>query len=444
MQTHALLSCQGDSSTPLTNRRNVIYCKSSLKSRPYHVTEGHLSRSAGREILELLNRVTHSDQPLPILTQALEIVALNPAELPAAVSTKLHTLASRHYGQRRPGYETYNNALARVLLKVEPARYLSKCLTCQYASAQAATLAFLDSYQPMTAADNACLQCHLVGMVMDAETAIANRVAATQVLSKSQAFKLDQEKFDELVSEWQSSHIPAVKQGILLLLAKHVDANFVSSDMKLLILHDIVEMTTNESAASREAACLAMASISSWPKDRPFQFFYHLAALLQDDDIDVRKSAGCVATKTVAQQQPVCTSRAVELAWQACRSQAKIEDARWLLEGLAQNLQQVTEVAEASTQLLFAVERRNMHLDITLDMRESFSILDEHKSSLPSEIAEASRAVLMSSQDRLHRIVTTGEGALPHTSLAEKHEIENAYVFVQARLLSEYLSALLS
>lgn len=443
MQAHALLSCQADSSTPLTNKRDNICCKSALKPRPYHFIESHLS-CTGTGILQSLDRVTHSDQPLPILTQALEIVALSPVELPVTISTKLHTLASRHYGHRRPGYETYNNALARVLLKVEPARYLSKCLTCQYASAQAATLAFLDSYQPMMAADNACVQCHLVEMVMDAETAIANRVAASQVLSKSQAFKLDQAKLDDLASEWQSSHVPAVKQGILLLLAKHVDANFVSSDMKLRILHDIVDMTTNESAASREAACLAMASISAWPKDRPFQFFYHLAALLQDDDIDVRRSAGCMAAKALAQQQPVCTSRAVELAWQACRSQAKIEDAQWLLEGLTRNLQEVTEVAEASTRLLFAVERRNMHLDITLDIRESFSILDEHKSSLPKGTAEASGAVMMRSQDRLHKIVSIEEDGLAHTSLAEKHEIENAYMFVQARVLSDYLSALMS
>lgn len=394
-------------------------------------------------LLHALDRIAHSEQPLPILTQVLEIVALCPSAPSPAMSATLHTLACRHYGQRRPGYETYSRALARVLLKEEPERYLSKCLSSHYMSAQAEALHHVEGLLNQDEPLNTCVQTHLLQLVNNEEASSINRATVARLLSADGSLTVKHDDIRKLVEMYRSTPVPVMRHSLLPLISKLLDGEGSASESTLYIKEEIVGMVDDESSAAREMACKAMSGMPSWPKEDAFQFYYHLALFLQDDDIDVRQAAGSIASAHLAQGQPMCTSRATELAWHACRTAASAKDAQWLLDGLVQDWKECSEAAQAGSQLLFAVERANMHIDITTNMQQSALVLQEHQASLQCVAASYHNAGgTFISQQEVERQGLVGKSWKNRkaANTAEQHELHNAYKSVQAQMISSAIT----
>lgn len=387
-------------------------------------------------ILCSLDRITHRDQPLPVLTQTLDILAMSPVPLPDALAAKLHSLACRHYGQRRPGNETYNSALARILLKTEPERYLEKCLTSPYPSVQAEALAYF-SERPQTSFEGHLCRKDLLFQVATAPASgIANRVAAVEALAPQDDAGFNRQDLDTLVELYKSSGIPNIRLSLLPILAKLVDRVTAGKALVSLVRREIARLASDESSGAREAACLAMSFTGSWKQEQPFAYSYQLLHFLQDDDIDVRALAGRIASATLAHGQSICTSRAIEVTWRHCKKSATADDIRRLVEELEARLQQITEAVEAGSQLLFAVERANMHIDITIDVqhiRELFALHNQieklHDSKMWQEIQRC--------QERLNKVI---DDIRSETEACNSNELENAYSFRHASLLVRTLA----
>lgn len=376
----------------------------------------------------------HRDHALPILTQALEILVLSPIPPNDNISAKLHTLACRHYGQRRPGYETYSDALTRALLKVEPERYLDKCLASQYTSSQAKALSYLKAVSlASTSARPARYSGTLQKMLRNSDAAVANRVHAANILANSEDINFTVEHFGSLEHLYRKAPTPALRQALLPLLAKSANSGLVNSGSRSFVRDAICQLGCDESSAARHAACLAMSLMHCWRADDSFDFHRQLLRFLQDDDIDIRRSASSITSGLLTQHQPLCTSRAIELVWHFCKTVASGSDAQTLLQELGEGLEVATEAAEAGSHMLFAVERSNMHLDITLDLDHQLQIITQ--AGLKTEDVKGVSAIVSSCQDRLQQLIDT----VASVNAAESHEVQKAYTFMQARLLLQKL-----
>lgn len=377
-----------------------------------------------------LDQVVHRDQALPILTQALAILALSPVPLSEAISTKIHSLACRHYGRRRPGYETYNGALTCVLLKTEPERYLEKCLASPYPAAQAEALAHVSRQFHPAPQHHMSL---LLQIASASETILSNRVATVEILAKHSEVDYSAEDLHALIEQYRFNNVPAIRQALLPLLAKAIDKLARDADHTFFIRQEVIRLAGDESSASRESACRAMSSSRSWLEEQPFKYGLQLLQFLQDDDVDVRILAGHVTSEHFAQGQSLCTSRAIELAWNMCLAASTKEDVRWLCQDLFSQLLRTTEDAEAGSQMLFAVERSNMHIDITTNLSSYRQLLSQYSQS-EQHLDESLAIQVASCRGRLGNIIRANSTA---THSADQHEVKTAYTFVQASLLAQ-------
>lgn len=367
--------------------------------------------------------------PLPILTQALEIAVLSPIPLPDTISAKLHSLACRHYGQRRPGYSTYSQALARLLLKTEPARYLEKCLMSSYPAAQAETLAYLGQ-KKVNVDHHVSLQDALLRLASSPETTLANRVVATELLAGFSEADGQDDYRCALLHLYTANKVPAIRQALLPLLAQISNTSLHLQDSSF-IQREISELGEDESSASREAACNAVARLGRWLDEAPFRYAYQLLHFLQDDDIDVRMLAGRLVSKLFAQGQPLCTSRAAELTWQACLNAASLEDKVWLSDVLLSQLERTIQDLETGPQLLFAVERANMHIDVTINLEKSAECF-EQLALRSDQVNNIILARIRPLEERFDKFDIANNNK---PSQAESHQVRKAYAYVRASLL---------
>jgi hypothetical protein len=418
LQVHALLS---NSSRPAPDNQDTQRSCTSLCAPTILAYLTHLF--PGNDLLGMLDTAVQGDCPLPLLTQMLEIVALAPGDLPDSLCAKLHSLACRHYGHRRPGHETYMTALASVLLKKEAGRYIEKLLACQSPAAQAEALAYLEIHPNLQQRDT--VQQALLARASSPDTAIANRVAASVQLARY-PHTLGEQTINQLARQYRMITVPAVKQSLLPLLAESpglLEA-YGESDF---IWNEIQELGCDESSAAREAACCALAVHKCRSDVSDFAYAQQLLRFLQDDDMAIRRQACTIASQAYAQGQSICTARAIELVWEVCSAIAQSQDLQQLLQTSYRELEEISEAIQTGKEELFAVERANMHLDVTLDVSHA-------RKCMSTDIPQPQQltAIVKDCRNRLEKI-------LRGTSGAERHEIENSYTCAKALLLLDML-----
>ena len=300
-----------------------------------------------------------------------------------------------------------------------------------YPAAQAEALAYVSSQVLLAHKHHLSL---LLQLASASETTIANRVAAVEILAMRTDAEYSDEDLHALIKQYRSNNVPAIRQALLPLLATAIEKSEGDATCTSFIRQEISRSAGDESSASRESACRAMSSSRTWLEEQPFQYGRQLLQFLQDDDVDVRILAGHITSQNFAQGQSLCTSRAIELTWTLCSAAATKDHVRRLREELVSQLMHTTEHVEAGSQLLFAVERPNMHIDITTNLSSYRQLLAQYR-QYEQVVDEGLVAQVASCRVRLEN-VSKGKSNVSYSS-ADQHEVKTAYTFVQALLLAQ-------